>query len=131
MTAHTPDGYTEFRFFRPDASQVFVAGDFNNWRTDQVAMTRQEGGWWCVRLPLPAGQYRFRYFADGQWFCDFAGFGIAYGPFGPDGIVRIPGDETHHAGDAELHLARRSVGASGRAMGQTAEPRPTEPLAQA
>jgi 1,4-alpha-glucan branching enzyme len=90
MTAHTPDGYTEFRFFRPDASQVFVAGDFNNWRTDQVAMTRQEGGWWCVRLPLPAGQYRFRYFADGLWYTDFAAFGVEPGRFGLDSLLHIP-----------------------------------------
>ena len=41
-------------------------------------------------INLPPGSYRFRYWADGQWFCDYAAFGVEPGPFGLDSVVRIP-----------------------------------------
>lgn len=84
------DGYTEFRFFRPAAACVFLSGDFNQWRSDQLKMVRQDNGYWVLRLPLPAGDYKFRYLADGQWYTDFAAFGVEPGRFGLDSLLRIP-----------------------------------------
>jgi 1,4-alpha-glucan branching enzyme len=79
--------FTEFLFFRPRAKHVYLAGDFNGWRL--VSMTGQDDGYWLARLALPCGVYKFRYNADGQWFADYAAFGIEYGPFGIDSIVRV------------------------------------------
>jgi 1,4-alpha-glucan branching enzyme len=79
--------FTEFLFFRPKAKHVYLAGDFNGWRL--VSMIRQDDGYWLARLALPRGVYKFRYNADGQWFADYAAFGIEYGPFGIDSIVRV------------------------------------------
>jgi 1,4-alpha-glucan branching enzyme len=79
--------FTEFLFFRPKARHVYLAGDFNGWRL--VSMIRQDDGYWLARLALPQGVYKFRYNADGQWFADYAAFGIEYGPFGIDSIVRV------------------------------------------
>ena len=84
------DGYTEFRFFRPNASGVFLVGDFNDWRTDQLKMVRHEDGYWVLRLPLPAGDYKFRYVADGAWYTDFAAFGIEPARFGLNSVVLVP-----------------------------------------
>ncbi len=53
------DGYAEFRFFRPKAANVFLAGDFNEWRCDQLPMVRSEDGYWALKLRLPAGDYQF------------------------------------------------------------------------
>jgi 1,4-alpha-glucan branching enzyme len=78
-----------FRFYRPEAKDVCLVGDFNGWRLGELPMERSAGGYWTAVLDLPVGVYRFRYFADGEWFCDFAAFGVEYGPFGPDGIIRI------------------------------------------
>jgi len=84
------DGYAEFRFFRPNVSSVFVAGDFNDWRTDQLRMVRNGGGWWVLKLRLPAGDYRFRYIADGVWYTDYAAFGVEPGRFGMDSLLLVP-----------------------------------------
>ena len=88
MVTITKD-WVEFRFFRPGATQVHLAGEFNEWRDDELAMTDCGDGYWMARLRLPAGEFRFRYCADGQWFTDYAAFGVEPGDFGLDSIVRI------------------------------------------
>ena len=82
--------WTEFRFFRPQAGQVHLAGDFNNWREKELPMARSKEGYWVARLRLPGGTFRFRYCADGEWFTDFAAFGVEPGRFGLDSVVRVP-----------------------------------------
>lgn len=84
------DSYVEFNFFRPDARAVFLAGDFNDWCQDEVEMTPMRDGCWKTRMNLPSGEYKFRYYADGQWYTDYAAFGVEPGQFGLDSIVRIP-----------------------------------------
>ena len=84
------NGHTaEFTFFRPQAGRVEVVGDFNGWRRGGQEMTPSGDGYWRARLTLPRGEFRFRYLADGRWFVDFASFGLAPGPFGPDSVVRV------------------------------------------
>jgi 1,4-alpha-glucan branching enzyme len=82
--------WVEFSFFRPAARQVHLAGDFNNWRGGELPMVRSKHGYWTARMRLPAGEFKFRYCADGEWFTDFAAFGVEPGRFGLDSIVRIP-----------------------------------------
>ena len=86
-----PDGYAEFKFFRPEAQHVFLTGDFNDWRTSQLRMVRQEDGYWVLRMVLPVGDHKFRYVSDGVWFTDYAAFGIEPGRFGLDSVVRMTG----------------------------------------
>ena len=90
MVTVNEDGYTEFHFFRPNAANVFVAGDFNEWRTDQLKMLSAGQGYWVLKLRLPAGDYRFRYVADGAWYTDFAAFGVEPGQFGMHAVLRVP-----------------------------------------
>jgi 1,4-alpha-glucan branching enzyme len=89
VTVHD-NGYAEFRFFRPNAAKVFVAGDFNDWRTDQLRMVRLPDGHWSVKLLLPAGEYKFRYVADGFWYTDYAAFGVEPDHFGFNSLLRVP-----------------------------------------
>jgi len=84
------NGVVEFSFFRPDAQGVFLVGEFNEWRTDQLPMTRSEGGYWRMRLKLASGVFKFRYLADGTWFTDYAAFGVEPGPFGFDSVLHVP-----------------------------------------
>jgi 1,4-alpha-glucan branching enzyme len=53
------------------ASQVCVAGDFNDWNMDAAPMTKRKDAYVYV-VDLPAGRdYRFRYVIDGQtWHND-------------------------------------------------------------
>jgi len=83
--------WVEFRFFRPQAQRVHLAGDFNGWRDGELPMVMSDEGYWTARLRLPAGEFRFRYCADGEWFADFAAFGVEPGRFGLDSVLRITG----------------------------------------
>ena len=82
--------YAQFKFFRPEATAVFLVGDFNGWENRQLRMVYTAGGYWVAAIELVPGTYKFRYFADGQWYADYAASGIEYGRFGPDSIVDVP-----------------------------------------
>ena len=41
----TDDG-TAFRVWAPNAKQVHVVGDFNDWSNDQHAMESEDNGYW-------------------------------------------------------------------------------------
>jgi 1,4-alpha-glucan branching enzyme len=81
--------WAEFLFYRPNARRVHLVGDFNDWRIGELPMIREEKGYWRARMRLPAGEFKFRYCADGAWYTDFAAFGVEPGRFGMDSIVRI------------------------------------------
>lgn len=83
-------GWVVFTFYRPNASSVCVAGDFNGWKTGDTKMATLGNGSWKVKLPLPPGEFRFRYCADGEWFTDYAACGVEPGRFGMDSIVIVP-----------------------------------------
>ncbi|MCG3179230.1 MAG: hypothetical protein BIFFINMI_01563 [Phycisphaerae bacterium] len=80
----------QFEFVCPQARNVFVAGDFNQWRTDTVPMRHVAPHLWRALLVLPPGEYHFRYFADGRWYTDYAAFGVEPGPLGVDSVLWIP-----------------------------------------
>ncbi|MFB3894042.1 MAG: isoamylase early set domain-containing protein [Phycisphaerae bacterium] len=84
------DEWVEFSFFRPQANQVHLAGDFNNWRERELPMVKTRKGYWTAKMRLPAGEFKFRYCADGEWFTDYAAFGVEPGRFGLDSVVRVP-----------------------------------------
>lgn len=79
----------EFRFFRPSASHVKLAGDFNDWQQEATPMSYEKDGWWRCELSLDPGVYQFKYWADGEWFNDYASFGLERGPFGWNSVVVI------------------------------------------
>ena len=69
MTSIRANGLVEFRFYRPQVSSASVKGDFKD--ASDLLMNRDEAGWWTATAKLPAGEYRFRYLADGgHWFDD-------------------------------------------------------------
>ena len=84
-----------FTYFRPHASSASVVGDFNGWVTGRTPMTRGHNGYWQASLKLSAGEFKFRYHMDGQWFVDYAAFGLEHGSFGPDSVVRICRQQRH------------------------------------
>jgi 1,4-alpha-glucan branching enzyme len=98
--------FVEFQFRRSGAKRVGIAGDFNGWRQDEMPMERGPDGVWRARLRLPGGCFRFRYCADGQWFTDFAAFGVEPGPYGPVGIVYVPSGPQHKEDTACLLATR-------------------------
>jgi 1,4-alpha-glucan branching enzyme len=81
--------WADFTFFRPGADRVFLAGDFNHWREEELPMSSENDGYWHARVRLPSGEFKFRYCADGAWYADYAAFGVEPGRFGLDSVVRI------------------------------------------
>ncbi|MCO6439166.1 MAG: AAA family ATPase [Phycisphaerae bacterium] len=59
-----------FRTRQPEASEVQLAGDFNDWMPHTTPMQRLHNGDFEVRLRLPRGHYRYRLVVDGRWSHD-------------------------------------------------------------
>ena len=59
-----------FRNHNPDATEVQLAGDFNDWMPHTTPMQRMAGGDFEARLRLPKGRYRYRLVIDGRWSHD-------------------------------------------------------------
>jgi 1,4-alpha-glucan branching enzyme len=90
----------EFRFFRPGAGEVLLAGDFSDW-SPRLPMQREPYGWWTLQLTLEPGEYRFRYVADGEWYTDFASNGVEYGSHGWNSVLVVPERPAHAAVERE------------------------------
>jgi hypothetical protein len=56
--------------FAPQAKQVNVSGNFNNWSPDATPMKNTGVEEWVVRLMLKSGQYEYRFVVDGRWIED-------------------------------------------------------------
>ncbi|NQT23027.1 MAG: AAA family ATPase [Candidatus Omnitrophica bacterium] len=60
-----------FNFYAPEASEVHVVGDFNQWKiTDDSRLVKNEKGFWEQRLYLVPGHYRYKFIVDGLYFED-------------------------------------------------------------
>ena len=103
----------EFRFFRPDVSEVLLAGDFAGDWAQRLPMAREAYGWWTLRLELAPGEYRFRYVADGEWYTDFAAHGVEFDEHGWNSVLVVPdrpslprpARESHHDENDALLVA--------------------------
>ena len=59
-----------FRSRNPEATEVHLAGDFNDWMPHTTPMRRMANGDFEARLRLPKGRYRYRLVIDGRWSHD-------------------------------------------------------------
>lgn len=61
-----------FHFHDHDAGKVFLAGNFNDWRSDQYPLQEASDGQWEARFGLPPkGWYTYKYVIDhDQWKAD-------------------------------------------------------------
>jgi hypothetical protein len=74
----------------PDASRVYVAGDFNGWKTDDTTLMVQDNGVWKKRVSLTAGSYRYKFVKDGEWIEDPANPKVATNPYGQkDSLIEV------------------------------------------
>lgn len=61
----------ELRLKAPGAKRVTVAGDFNHWSSEGLAMVPTGQGQWVVRLRLAPGVYQYNFVIDGhEWIPD-------------------------------------------------------------
>ncbi|MFH1792011.1 MAG: AAA family ATPase, partial [Candidatus Omnitrophota bacterium] len=60
-----------FSFHAPEAREVHVVGDFNNWEVgDDSLLSRMDNGLWERRYYLMSGHYRYKFVVDGLYFGD-------------------------------------------------------------
>lgn len=59
-----------FRSRFPEATEIQIAGDFNDWMPHTTPMRRLPDGDFEARLKLPRGKYRYRLVVDGRWSHD-------------------------------------------------------------
>ena len=78
-----------FEYLAPDAHDVYLAGDFNNWDVLANPMKRDKKGLWKASLTLAPGRYEYRFLADGLWENDPVGSDCVPNEFGSMNCVRI------------------------------------------
>jgi len=63
---------TEFCLYAPDAQEVYLAGDFNDWQPDskEYRLRKFKGDMWKKKVKLKPGCYEYQFVVDGQWWCD-------------------------------------------------------------
>jgi hypothetical protein len=59
-----------FRSHSVEATEIQIAGDFNDWMPHTTPMRRLADGDFETRLKLPKGRYRYRLVVDGRWSHD-------------------------------------------------------------
>ena len=76
-------------FFAPEAREVNVAGNFNNWRPDATPLKNTGDKEWVVRLMLRSGQYEYRFVVDGRWSEDPGASQRVANPYGDFNSVLV------------------------------------------
>jgi len=52
-----------------NAEKVYLAGSFNDWEEQDLAMQRADSGW-TLTLELVGGKHQYKFIVDGQWITD-------------------------------------------------------------
>ena len=61
----------------PDAKEVCVIGDFNDWQAGVHAMERQPDGSWKAVVPMSHGHHHYQFLVDGKAVLDPRATGIS------------------------------------------------------
>ena len=61
----------------PEATQVSLVGDFNQWQPDALAMQRQPDGAWMIQVAIHHGHHHYMFLVDGKPTLDPRAQGIA------------------------------------------------------
>jgi len=87
-----PAHATTFVLYEPDARQVAVAGDFNDWSPGATPMQRDADARWVVRVALTPGRHQYKFIVDGQWIPDpLAGESVRNGHGTFNSVVEVRG----------------------------------------
>ena len=73
------------------AHRVVVAGDFNNWDRDELAMQKKANGW-ERKIYLGDGRHEYRFMVDGNWISD------------PENSLKISEEEKNKTDDKFAYL---------------------------
>ena len=71
-----------FTYCAPHATNVRLAGTFNEWSPEATPLTYAGDGEWAVWLMLAPGEYKYRFVVDGVWHADPLATENAANPYG-------------------------------------------------
>jgi 1,4-alpha-glucan branching enzyme len=54
---------------KPEAKEVFVAGDFNGWNPKADQLLKKKGRF-SGTVTLPPGKHQYKFIVDGEWITD-------------------------------------------------------------
>lgn len=92
-----PDRSLVLRCHYQDTDQAYVAGTFSDW--EPLPLEPSGDGWWQLVVgPVPDGDYRYKFVADGHWFLDQ--YNVRRTLDGADSFL--------HVGHGSGHLLRRT-----------------------
>lgn len=57
----------QFLFHAPQANEVLLAGEFNQWNGKNHSLKKKKLGAWEKTLMLTPGTYEYKYIVDGKW----------------------------------------------------------------
>jgi 1,4-alpha-glucan branching enzyme len=86
---------TEFVLHAPEATEVFLAGDFNDWNPQQYSMRKFKNGTCTKKLKLKPGRYEYQFIVDGNWRTDPANSERISTAFGSENSVISIGDDVY------------------------------------
>jgi 1,4-alpha-glucan branching enzyme len=89
LRVKSPQGKIKFDFSAPEAKEVFLVGNFNQWNSQANPMKKDKKGIWKVTLSLAPGRYEYRFIADGKWENDPSCSSCVTNAFGGKNCVRI------------------------------------------
>ncbi len=78
---------TEFALQVPEAGEVFLVGDFNDWNADGYKMRKFKDGTCKKKVKLKPGRYEYRFIVDGDWWTDPQNDQRCSNPFGQENSV--------------------------------------------
>lgn len=85
-----------FKIHAPDASNVFLAGDFNDWDTGSLPLRQGKkngDGLWRLAVYLEPGRHQYRFIVDGLWCDDPLCPQTSANEFGTNNaVLDLPGD---------------------------------------
>lgn len=56
-----------FAFYGPEAKDVFVVGDFNQWNETAHPMKKDSQGIWRKSIIVAPGSYEYKFLVNGKW----------------------------------------------------------------
>jgi len=78
----SPTRKITFTLDAPQAAEVILMGDFNQWNAQKHPMKRCSDGRWQKTIMLAPGQYQYKFLVDGIWRRDPANDRVCTNSFG-------------------------------------------------
>ena len=76
-----------FSLNAPDAKDVMISGDFNNWERSPLRKTSPKDKVWRKDMTLRPGRYEYKFLVDGNWITDPSNTNRSWNNYGSENSV--------------------------------------------